>query len=60
MKWHVAIRIVGVIALVVFGILAAFHGISDREMLLLVIAIIAVVSPEALSELPIGPNKDEP
>ena len=60
MQWHIAVRIVGVVALIAFAILTSFYGIGDREMLLLVIAVVAVVAPEALSDLPFGPNKDEP
>ena len=57
MKWQTAIRALGIVALIVFAGLTAQYGLDNRSLLLLVIAIVAVVAPESLDSLPIGPNK---
>ena len=58
MKWQTLVRLVGMITLVAFGVLAAEYGLGNRELLMLVAAIVAIVAPEALDELPWGPNKE--
>ena len=58
MKWQTLVRLVGMITLVAFGVLAAEYGLGNRELLMLVVAIIAIVTPEALDELPWGPTKE--
>jgi len=51
------LRVVGVAALVVFGLLAAVYGISRETLVVLVLALVGIISPEALDSLPFGPNK---
>jgi hypothetical protein len=58
MNWQTAIRALGILSLIVFGGLTAQYGLGERELFLLVVAIIAVSAPESLDRLPFGPNKE--
>jgi len=42
---------------IVFAGLTAQYGLGERELLLLIVAIVAVSAPESLDKLPVGPNK---
>jgi len=57
MELNQMLRVVGVGALVVFGLLAAVYGISRETLVVLVLALVGIISPEALDSLPFGPNK---
>ena len=58
MKWDVALRIIGVLALVGFAVLEGQLELGNRALLLLVVGVIAIVMPEALDALPFGPSKE--
>jgi hypothetical protein len=57
MNWQIAIRALGIVSLIVFAGLTAQYGLGERELLLLIVAIVAVSAPESLDKLPVGPNK---
>lgn len=57
MKWDSAIRAIGI-----FGIIAAYavftmNGEMTYPLIIVLLSIVALVSPEALDQLPFGPNK---
>lgn len=56
MQWDVALRIVGVLALVGFAILEGYLELGNRALILLVIGLVAVVMPDALDSIPFGPS----
>jgi hypothetical protein len=58
MNWQIAIRALGIVSLIVFAGLTAQYGLGERELLLLIVAIVAVSAPESLDKLPVGPNKE--
>lgn len=57
MKWETALRVGGIVGVVGLAFVAAEFGLSQSELVILIGALIALVAPEALDKLPIGPNK---
>ena len=57
MKWETALRIGGIAGVISLGFVAAEIGLSQSELVILIGALVALVAPEALDKLPIGPNK---
>jgi hypothetical protein len=57
MQWQTATRLVGVVGLIIMAGIAATYGLGDRELILFLGVLVALVAPEALDQLPIGPNK---
>lgn len=57
MDWDTILRIIGVIALMAFAAVIAVYDVGNRSLLLLIVGLIAVVMPEALDNLPFGPDK---
>lgn len=57
MELNQMLRAVGVGAIIIFGVLAAIYGISRETLVVLLLALVAVISPEALDSLPFGPSK---
>lgn len=57
MKWETALRIGGIVGVVGLGFVAAEFGLSQSELVILIGALVALVAPEALDKLPVGPSK---
>ena len=57
MKAHTVLRAVGVIGIVASLYVYSVNGMDVTTLIATFTAIIALVSPEVLNELPWGPNK---
>jgi len=58
MKWDMALRVVGVIGIVAaYAVFKLTQGMNMAALGMIITAIIALISPEVLSELPWGPTK---
>ena len=57
MKWHALVRIVAIVAIVVTFYIYSLGHIDLHPFLLAIAAIVALVSPEAIDRLPLGPSK---
>lgn len=60
MKWDTALRSVGVLGLVAaYGLYRFSEGAVDEVVFYtIVVAILGIVSPEAIDQLPFGPSKE--
>ena len=57
MKWDTALRVGGIVGVISIGLVAAEFGLSQSELVILIGALVALVAPEALDKLPVGPSK---
>ena len=57
MKWETALRVGGIVGVISIGLVAAEIGLSQSELVILIGALVALVAPEALDKLPVGPSK---
>ena len=57
MKWETALRVGGIVGVISIGLVAAEIGLSPSELVILIGALVALVAPEALDKLPVGPSK---
>lgn len=57
MKWDVALRIVGIGGIVLTYGIYAEAGASVTVLFAVLISIVTLISPEAVDQLPFGPNK---
>ena len=57
MKWETALRVGGIVGVISLGFVAAELGLSQSELVILIGALVALVAPEALDKLPVGPSK---
>jgi len=57
MKWCDTARVIGIVGIV--GAYAVFtvYGEMTYPLVIAILSIVALVSPEALDKLPFGPNK---
>jgi len=57
MKWRDAARVIGIVGIV--GAYAVFtaYGSMTYPLAIVLLSIVALVSPEALDSLPFGPSK---
>jgi len=57
MKWDTLLRGVGIVGiLLAYGVFAVY-GEMTYPLVIAVVAIVALVSPEAVDALPVGPSK---
>jgi hypothetical protein len=57
MKHEMLLRAVGVIGIVAAFMVFAFTNVGQYSLVIALIGIIALVSPEVLDQLPFGPTK---
>lgn len=58
MSWTIKLRVFGVVSiLVAYGIFRLTSKMQTPAFMVAVIAIIALVAPEVLDQLPFGPSK---
>lgn len=57
MKHEMLLRAVGVVGIVAAFMVFAFTNVGQYSLVIALIGIIALVSPEVLDQLPFGPTK---
>jgi hypothetical protein len=57
MKWDFALRAVGILGIVLAYAVFTIYGETQYPLVIAIIGIIALVSPEAIDALPFGPTK---
>jgi len=57
MKWDNALRAIGIIGIIGAYGLFVTYGDMTYPLIVAIIGIIALVSPDVISELPFGPSK---
>lgn len=57
MKEHTILRSVGVLGVVILYYIFSLDGMTIHPLIIALTAIIALVSPEVLDQLPWGPSK---
>ena len=57
MKWDTALRVGGIVGVISLGLVGGEFGLSQSELAILIGALVALVAPEALDKLPVGPSK---
>jgi hypothetical protein len=57
MKWDVALRIAGIIGVIVAYGVFTLYGEMTYPLVIAILGVIALVAPETLDKLPFGPSK---